>query len=122
MRIFSGIEKEPREYMQCLDRFDFSDLTFPVCSLTIQKFEKRNKFLSVFAHIYTSKGPECIYTTSFSQRLNVVHLLCLNNHWIPITNLTGFYRQGRAGMYHKCKKCMKSFFHENSYEKHRQVC
>src|SRR5271156_2943360 len=40
------------QYMQYMDRFDYSDLVFPVSSLAIQKFEKRNTFLSVFAHVY----------------------------------------------------------------------
>ena len=89
--------------------------------MQIQKFEKSNPNISVFAHAFGDKGPECIYKTSFSGRRDTVHLLCHMHHWIPITNLSAFYRQDRNKFY-KCVKCLKSYFHPQQYEQHIAKC
>ena len=85
-----------QQYAKYYNDFDLSKIVFPVCSMQIQKFEHCNKNISVFTHTYSNKGPECIYRTSFSERPQFVHIFNHQNHWLPITNLTAFYRQGRA--------------------------
>src|SRR5271167_1905987 len=108
------------QYEKYFNDFDFN-MEFPVSSLAIQKFEKKNPQISVFAHSYATK-PECIYKTSFQSRPIVVHLACIQDHWLPITNLNAFYREMRPGEFYKCTKCIKSFFHRTSYDKHTAIC
>src|SRR5207244_3165628 len=96
-----------RQYAKYYNDFDLSKIVFPMCSMQIQIFEKCNKNISVFAHRYGKKGPECIYRTSFGGRPQIAHLFNHMNHWLPITNLTAFYRQTRSKFF-KCHKCLKS--------------
>ena len=105
----------PSNYKAIVKTYDVSTITFPVNSMQIQKFEKANPTISVFAHHWTSDGPECVYRTSFSGREHVAHLFCHQEHWLPITKLTAFYRQGRKN-YYKCVKCLKSYYHKNHYD------
>ena len=90
--------------------------------MQIQKFEKANPTISVFAHQWTAHNhPECVYRTSFSGREHSVHLFCHQDHWLPITRLNAFYRQGRKD-FHKCIKCLKSYYHKNLFEAHVLKC
>ena len=90
--------------------------------MQIQKFEKANPTISVFAHQWTAYGhPECVYRTSFSGREHSVHLFCHQEHWLPITRLTAFYRQGRKD-FHKCVKCLKSYYQKSLYNAHVLKC
>ena len=112
----------PSKYKSFVKQFDVSTITFPVNSMQIQKFEKANPTISIFAHQWTTYGhPECIYRTSFSGREHSVHLFCHQEHWLPITRLTAFYRQGRKH-YWKCEKCLKSYYHKEDFEAHSKKC
>ena len=112
----------PSQYKDFVKQFDVSTITFPVNSMQIQKFEKANPTISVFAHHWTEYGqPECVYRTSFSGREHSVHLFCHQEHWLPITSLSAFYRQGRH-KYFKCVKCLKSYYSQKEYEDHIKKC
>ena len=79
--------------MQYIDEFDFTTITFPVNSIEIQKFEKANPTISIFAHYFVKNVPMCAYRSSIPGREKCVHLLHHDDHWIPITNLQAFYRE-----------------------------
>ena len=110
-----------KQYEKYVKDFDISKITFPVNSMQIQTFEKSNPNISVFAHAFHNKGPECTYRTNFSGRRDTVHLFCHMNHWLPITNLSAFYKYGRKH-FTSATKCLKSFYHHEQYDPHVAKC
>ena len=43
------------------------------------------------------------------------------NHWLPITKLGAFNRQGR-GKFFQCAKCLKGYSNDEQYKKHKAKC
>ena len=97
------------QYRRYVNKFDFSVLTFPVDVIQLQKFERANKGLAVWAHYFVNGSAELAYRYSLSESPITIHLLLHDDHWLPITNLNALYRKGRVGEFFKCEKCFKSF-------------
>src|SRR5213596_421477 len=110
-------------YVKYNNEFDFSQLNYPVHVKEIVNFEKLNKNVSVLAHLLRKNMSECLYKTNFPNREFIVHLFLYNNHWMPITNLSSFYREERQTRFYKCERCLKSFYDiKQRYESHLNVC
>src|SRR5277367_2684077 len=88
---------------------DFSGLAFPVKAYDIAIFEGKNPRISVAAHQYLNNSPKCLYKSSQPKAEKNIHLFLHDDHWMPITHLSGFYKQGRASKYYICERYPKSF-------------
>src|SRR5438552_709691 len=47
-----------------------------------------------------------------------IHLLLVNNHWLPITKLRRLYNNGRTGYFEMCDCCLGTYYNQERYEKH----
>src|SRR5277367_2363523 len=105
-------------YMTYENECDFSGLAFPVKAYDIAIFEHQNPQIAVYAHQHVNNKSKCLYKSIQPEAEKNIHLFLHDNHWMPITHLSGFYREGRASKYYICERCIKSFCSPKLYRAH----
>ena len=96
------VTRKDRTAMYTQWEHDFIFLKLPITTAKdVIEFVKQNKF-AVYTHSYDKNGViECTYKPPKAMAISCprIHLLLVNNHWLPITKLGCLYRKLSAAFF-----------------------
>ena len=117
-------------YVNYVNFFNWSGLTFPVSLSQIRVFERNNSNVSVNVFVFEESTKEIIpvYVTKFRNRQKHVDLLLLKNennyHYTWIKNFSALVNH-RTRSHHKtypCPYCLHPYSSETSFQNHLPDC